>query len=216
MGKDVHGLRERDIDHKDKHNYDAVLHIIQSLPCLDKLPDAVATKQFIILIQCIIDSYLDKALDPLQRIKKNWYVIFFLRYWREWILEHPTYTLTNNFITQNAYICIELNGHAAIILLLLLRDVYSKDEAFLTWLLGSQSCEKTFRLARSMTPTFSTVINFSMLGLMRRLHRLQLQSQLHAESSASGVVYPIFKTHERKTGVRNFCPHSLRSISNDN
>ena len=66
-----------------------------------------------------------------------------------------------------------------------------------------------------MTPTFSTVINFSMLGLMRRLHRLQLQSQLHAESSASGVVYSIFKTHERKTGVRNFCPHSLRSISND-
>ena len=166
-----------------------MLHIIRSLPCLDKLPDAVATKQFIILIQPIIDSYLDKALDPLQRIKKNWYVIFFLRYWREWILEHPTYTLTNNFITQNAYICIELNGHASIVLLLLLRDVYSKDEAFLTWLLGSQSCEKTFRLARSMTPTFSTVINFSMLGLMRRLHRLQLQSQLHAESSASGVVF---------------------------
>ena len=32
--KDVHGLRERDIDYKDKQNYDAVLHIIRALPCL--------------------------------------------------------------------------------------------------------------------------------------------------------------------------------------
>ena len=55
--KDVHGLRERDIDHKDKQNYDAVLHIIRSLPCLEKLPDAAATKQYILLMQCVAESY---------------------------------------------------------------------------------------------------------------------------------------------------------------
>ena len=99
-------------------------------------------------------------------------------------------------------------------LLILLRDVYNEDEAFLTWLLGSQTCEKTFRLARSMTTTFSTIINFSMLGLMRRLHRLQLQSQLHAESHTSGVVYPVDRTHQKKSGTRDFVPHSLKSISN--
>ena len=214
MGKNVHGLRERDIDHKDKQNYDAVLHIIRSLPSLDQLPDAAATKQFIILIQTITDSYLDKGLHPLTRIEKIWYATFSLRYWRQWILEHPMYTLKNNFITQNAYICTELNAHAVINLLILLRDVYNEDEAFLTWLLGSQTCEKTFRLARSMTTTFSTIINFSMLGLMRRLHRLQLQSQLHAESHTSGVVYPVDRTHQKKSGTRDFVPHSLKSISN--
>ena len=213
LSKDVHGLRERDIDHKDKQNFDAVLHIIRALPCLDQLPDAAATKQFILLMQFVTDSYLDKKLDPLKRIEKIWYVTFFLRYWRKWILEHPTYALKQNFITDNAYICIELNAHAIITLVILLRDHYSEDKDF-TWLLGSQTCEKTFRLARSMTSTFSTIINFSMLGLMRRLHRLQLQSQLQAESSTSGVVYPVLKTHEKKSGVRDFVPHSLKHISN--
>jgi hypothetical protein len=71
---------------------------------------------------------------------------------------------------------------------------------------------KTFRLARSMTSSFSTIINFSMLGLMRRLHRLQLQSQLQAEASTSGVVYPVVTTHGKKSGVRDFVPHSLKYI----
>jgi hypothetical protein len=53
-----------------------------------------------------------------------------------------------------------------------------------------------------------------MLGLMRRLHRLQLQSQLQAEASTSGVVYPVVTTHGNKSGVRDFVPHSLKYISN--
>ena len=77
-----------------------MLHIIRSLPCLDQLPDAAATKQFIMLMQFVSD----KKLDPELR-----YVTFFLRYWRKWILEHPMYTLKQNCITENAYICIELN-----------------------------------------------------------------------------------------------------------
>lgn len=44
FGKDIHGLRERDVDHKDKQNFDAVLNIIRAAPLLQKLPDALATK----------------------------------------------------------------------------------------------------------------------------------------------------------------------------
>ena len=108
--KNVHGLRAKDIDHKDKQNFDAVSHIIRASPFLDQLPDAAATKAFIILIQCVIDAYLDKELDPLSRIEKMWYVIYFVRYWRKWILKQPHYTLQKNFITQNAYMCLELNA----------------------------------------------------------------------------------------------------------
>ena len=98
--KDVHGLRERDIA---RQNVDAVLHIVRALSHLDKLPDVAATKEFIVLIQCVIDSYLDKGIDPLSRIEKIWYATFLLRYWHQWILQHSNYTLQNNFITQNAY-----------------------------------------------------------------------------------------------------------------
>lgn len=48
-----------------------------------------------------------------------------------------------------------------------IRDT-GESETFLPWKLGSQSCEKIFRAAKSLTSTFSTIINFSMLGLLHR------------------------------------------------
>ena len=210
LGKDEHGLRERDIDHKDKQNFDAVSHIIKAMPLLDRLPDALGTKEYITLIYYIVDSYLDKALHPLARIEKIWYATFFVRYWRSWILKHPKYTLQNNFITHNAYMCIEFNAHATITFL------HSTKECgvlYMPWLLGSQSCEKIFRLARSMTSTFSTIINFGMLGLLRRLHRLQMQSELQAESCKYGVIYPQLKRHENKDGRQTLLHHSSHNIS---
>ena len=72
--------------------------------------------------------------------------------------------------------CIELNAHAIITLVIILRDFY------LTWLLGSQTCERVFRSARSMTSTFSTIINFSMLGLMTPASHNCKQNQANLES----------------------------------
>ena len=109
--------------------------------------------------------------------------------------------------------CLELNAHAIILILITLRDS-NNDESYLPWLLGSQCCEKMFRLARSMTSTFSIMINFGMLGLLRRLHRLQIQSHLQAESCASGIIYPQLHKHKRKSGKNVRILHSLKEISN--
>lgn len=87
FGKDQHGLRERDIDHKDKQNFNAVLNIIRASP-LEKILVAVGTKHYIDMIQCVVDSYLSKELDLLSCVGKIWYATFFLRYWRQWILLH--------------------------------------------------------------------------------------------------------------------------------
>ena len=105
------------------------------------------------------------------------------------MLLHPQYDLGKNFITSNAYMCIELNAHALVTILLTIRKTLPHDShCFLPWLLGSQTCEKIFRAARSMTSTFSTIIKyFGMLGLMRRLH---IQLFLEAEAEASHICYP--------------------------
>ena len=59
--------------------------------------------------------------------------------------------MNENFITGNAHSTIELNGHALIILLILMRDVIPNgNKLFCPWLLGSQPCEQTFRAARSI------------------------------------------------------------------
>ena len=143
------------------------------LSLLSKLPDAQGTMAFLRLMQCVVDSYLDKKLGPMVRLDKAWFAVFLVRYWRWWLFQHPHYTLTHNVVTTNTYECIELNAHA-LILLLMQHDVLT-GESFLPWMLGSQMCEKMFRAAQSMSSTFSTTINFAMLGLLRRLHRLHMQ-----------------------------------------
>ena len=87
--------------------------------------------------------------------------------------------------------CIELNAHALVTFLINARDnVDSNNVVFLPWLLGSQSCERIFRSARSMSTVFSSVLNFSILGLLRRLHRLNIQSILQADAEKSGIKFP--------------------------
>ena len=76
-GKDKHGLRERDLDHRDKQNFNAVERIIKASHLLDKIPDAAGTSCYVNLMKSVIDSYLDKSLSPEERIEKIWFVVFF-------------------------------------------------------------------------------------------------------------------------------------------
>ena len=57
-----------------------------------------------------------------------------------------------------------------------------RNENFLPWLLGSQACEKTFRTVHSMTGMFSTMINFSMLNLLQKMHKLDVLKELQSVS----------------------------------
>lgn len=82
VGKDLHGY------HKDKQNYDAVLNLIKAAKLLASFPDATGTRIYIQVMQCVIDSYLNKSLTPAERIECIWYATFFVRYWRKWIQPH--------------------------------------------------------------------------------------------------------------------------------
>ena len=93
--------------------------------------------------------------------------------------------------------CIELSAHAMISFSFTVRDHVKNDSYFLPWLLGSQCCEMTFRIARSMSSTFSTVINFGMLGLVHRLHRLHIQLTLQAKSRKD-MIFPRVIKHQQK------------------
>lgn len=99
-GKDIHGLRHRDLDHKDKQNFDAVEHIIKASHLLDTLP---GTKAYITLMESCVYSFLDKSMTPEKRLKDMWFSVFFIRYWRQWLHMQPNFTMKNNFITSNAY-----------------------------------------------------------------------------------------------------------------
>jgi len=85
------------------------------------------------------------------------------------------------FLTSNTYICIELNAHG---LLLFVEKIRETDiDQFTPWLCSSQPCEKIFRQMRSMTSTFSTIVNFNLLGILRRLNRLQILNDISTDLS---------------------------------
>ena len=70
-------IRESDIDHKDKQNFNAVLNIIRASPLFQQIPDAKVTKQYVDIIECVVDAYLNKELTHLNELKKDGMLYFF-------------------------------------------------------------------------------------------------------------------------------------------
>ncbi len=66
-------------------------------------------------------------------------VHLFVRYWRHCVT-HPTFNLKNNFITNNTYMCIEINAQALIAFIHVFQIQLNKntdDQNFLPWFLDS-------------------------------------------------------------------------------
>lgn len=165
---------------KDKMNFDAVEKLCapRVTELLSSISDSQGTVQFLILINHILNSFLNKNLKIEERIYFMWQATFFLRLWRKWLQEN-NYSIDKNFITSNTYTCIEINAHGLLILVEKLRET----NQFTPWLCSSQPCEKIFRQIRSMTSTFSTIVNFNLMGILRRLNRVQILNEISTDLS---------------------------------
>ena len=64
-----------------------------------------------------------------------------------------------------------------------------------------------------MSNVFSTVINFGVLGLLRRLHRLQIQLNLESNSNATKIIYPS-QLARQKSEDKNCKLFGVDSITN--
>ena len=126
-----------------------MLYKMIPLPSL-QIPGSNGTQLFLKLMTYVKDRFLNRTLSPSQRIYQMWFAVFVLRLWRRWMMSDSAYTMGNNFVSLNLYLCIEINAHALILLIIRLED---RKELFKPWLYGSQSCESYFRTARSCTPT---------------------------------------------------------------
>lgn len=128
----------------------------------------------------------------MERIRCAWWSVFFCRCWRENLLKQQAADKRNlkvssisvslkNFITSNTYTGIELNAHNILNILVKCRDTTGIPELFLPGLMSSQTCEDYFRRTRSMTSTFSTVINFTVYDLLHRAKRSQAITEIMNE-----------------------------------
>ncbi|KAK4881125.1 hypothetical protein RN001_004444 [Aquatica leii] len=150
-----------------------------------------ATQRYLIITRYILDFFIDKSIDIEHRVYYLWYATFFLRLWREWIKHHDNFTLGKNWISLNSYICIEVNAHALFSLIKKCKNL-ENPEIFFQWLYSSQPCERFFRQTRSMTSTYVTQVNFDMLELLQKQHRIQAINDIVSDSEH--FIFPREKT----------------------
>lgn len=173
--KDQHLLTKSDLTLEDKMNFDSARKMCSSKvqKLLAEVDNSMATIIYLKIMDNLINSFISVDQSLRDRIFKIWYCVFFLRIWRQWIKEQSDLNLQEHFITLNCYTCIEINAH---MLLKLVQTFKSNNELtpdmFCPWLFSSQPCEALFRSARSMTSTFSTVINFSIKDFLSRIDRI--------------------------------------------
>jgi hypothetical protein len=178
--KDQHQLTETDINGSDSMNYAAVekmFHERVSKLLELKISNSKGTVLYLKIMKNAVTAFTDLTLTPLERIRRIWYSAFFLRGWRMWVSK-TTSVKMENFVTPNAYNCIELNAHSMIILIIKLADDPS---SCLIPICNSQHCESYFRFLRSMTSTLCTVVNFTMLDVLNRLRRVALEEELSCD-----------------------------------
>lgn len=178
----VHALNINDLNSNDKMKFSSVKKICSSrvLECLRSNilnQSNKGTIAYLELLKDITEAFLDKTIDVLERIRMVWRSVFFCRVWRKNIENSKDLKLSINFITPNLYACIELNAHGLLNILKILRE-RSLPRCFLSWLFGSQPCEELFRAARSMTPTESTIINFSAFDFVHKLKRIEIVNEM--------------------------------------
>ena len=217
LPKEKHGLTYRTIDCKDKQNFSSIELLVR--PCVEECLvelnprfSTSGTAVYLALMRHIKEYFFNKAISPATRLYLIWKVVFFMRIWRTW-LECNELSESDHFITNNAYVCIELNAH---MLLNLVYNVATKAfpiEFFRAWMPGSQSCEQLFRLLRSMTPTFSTVVNFSMKGILEKIHKLEFISSSESDNS---ILFPrlgrrLFQIKEETD--ETFCIPTVQSMT---
>uniref|UniRef100_A0A8D8H5Y3 (northern house mosquito) hypothetical protein n=1 Tax=Culex pipiens TaxID=7175 RepID=A0A8D8H5Y3_CULPI len=127
-------------------------------------------------MQLMHRSFIEENIEPLQRIYYIWTVNFFVRAWRNWIGLNRKRGLTyDQYVTTNAYNCVELNAHALIAFIRDCRDRNVPEQCLVTFL-SSQPCEKLFGQLRTMASTNQTVVNFTIKELRAKLKRLQMKT----------------------------------------
>lgn len=198
--KEVHGLVMKDICPDDRQNYNSLEKMMQArvLEALTKyVIGSEGTQIYLKLCTEITSSLIQDDLLPTERIYRLWHATFVLRAWKIW-LEENKLELSNHFISQNAYKCIEINASNLISLTQKFRDE-KMEELFMPSLLNSQPCEEIFRQFRSMGTMNYTRINFTLLELFHLVGRVELQNNIvYVKLADTNISFPRNKINKAR------------------
>lgn len=209
--KQQHGLVMTDICPEDRQNFGSLQKMMDQrvLNCLNKfVVGSEGTLTYLKICYDITSSLIDEDLHPEERIYRLSYSTYFIRAWRKWLIQQ-NFNLAENFISNNAYTCIEINATNLVLLARKFRNE-KMDELFMPTLFNSQPNEEIFRQFRSMGTMNFTKINFTLLELFHLVSRVELQNEIvYIKLADTGVSFPRNKLNRAQLNQ-----HKLPSDSN--
>ena len=153
-----------------------MLHVHQNMQTGTMKQSKKLLARFFVSLVKVVMTFYSLILEVLCRL----YHVYRGQY--QSCLSENGYDLKQYFITQNAYTWIELNGHMLLnVICNVIRGVFPS-QALRIWLTGSQGCEQMFRLLRSMTPIFLTIINFTLRGMLERIHKINYLFNMESDN----------------------------------
>ncbi|KAJ8676886.1 hypothetical protein QAD02_012673 [Eretmocerus hayati] len=181
--KDQHLLTPSDFESRGKMKFKSAIKMCDPrvIKLLKKVPGSEGTQAYLKLMNFVALSFLSSELNPLMRAYCIWYSAFFLRYWRQWLSsKNNKFTVESNFLSDNTYLCIELNAHGMTNLLMKQLENDPQQVKLLPWQNSSQPCEGFFCTLRLYSSTFAMAVNCSTLEVSRKSQRLQFIGDIQA------------------------------------
>ncbi|KAJ8682667.1 hypothetical protein QAD02_018459 [Eretmocerus hayati] len=181
QSKDKHQLTATDLKPKDKMHFKSVLKGCKEKTIAqlkEHVPRSEATQMYLSCRNSMARAFLFKTITIEERVYNMWYPLYFFRLWRYWLSKHPVHAIKDNFISSNTYMCIELNGHC--LLQMVLIAIENDDYELYTWLVGSQICESFFEVFRCDSTVQSLMVNCTVLEGTKKLRKTQLLQDILA------------------------------------
>ncbi|POG58303.1 hypothetical protein GLOIN_2v1885938 [Rhizophagus irregularis DAOM 181602=DAOM 197198] len=113
---------------------------------------------YLFIIGELVDSYLNRNISPLERIRMAMTSYFFLRIWRFHIntlaRKYPEFiSVSQNFIASQTFAIMTSLAESIVLLVKAHRDYYSQ-YPLIPWIYGSEACEHFFGAARQINADF--------------------------------------------------------------
>jgi hypothetical protein len=120
----------------------------------------------------------------------------------------------NSFMTKPAFWCLEINAHTLLYIVLLVIKQKLPIEALNTFVFNSQICENTFRIARSLSGSFSSVTNFSVKSFMKRCEKISIINSIKSRDGHVGDYRFHFPQHHKNSSETfNYSVDSIKQLN---
>ncbi|CAF4582958.1 unnamed protein product, partial [Rotaria sp. Silwood2] len=206
ISKLEHTLVPSDINPKDRQNYksctkissDEVLNILEQVP----IPNSIGISIYLKASRRKRFKVDESELHHNILMKKHDLDLIFTQLSGLTISDKKKNdTKRKYFITYQSFFSVEINAHCLVYLAVLVSEGQLPPEALLIWLQNSQTCENTFRSARSISSVNSAGVNFTVSQFLSQINKLSTLQNIKDNTHENKLHFP--QHHKVSSTLRN-------------